>query len=1478
MKALTITSILTAACALAASSTIFAAPEAPARQNAAAPATAGIPKQDPQLIKGQLPNGLTYFIRPNAEPKGRFSIRLRFNTGSLNETEDIRGVSHFLEHMVFNGSRHFKRGEMIPAMQKEGLGLGGDANAYTSFDETVYTMDVPSMKESTVNLAFTIMRDFADGALLEESAINAERGIITSEYKARDSADYRAMVETLDILMDGTLVPQRFPIGTLEVIQNAPREKFVNYYQTHYVPSQMQLVIAGDITPEQGKAWVEKYFGSLKKDNYDFKRDSGAVKPSTQTTSHWICNREASNTNISITAVRPYEQKPDTIANRNRDIPRNMAYGMLNRRLEKMTKQEGCPFVSAGGDHSDMLKMGDVDGMMATADSKNWKAALSTVEQELRRAIEFGFTREELDEARRNTVAAAENAIKTWPTIKSDDLATAIVNTAADDKIFTTPEEDWNITKETIETLTPEQCQAALKEAWSNVNPKIIVTSNQPNPQGDKDVMSAYNASRQVKVEPYKTDAHKTFAYEFGAPGKVVAKTEIPDLGITQLTLSNGIRVNLKPTAFDKDAVKITFAVDGGTLTRPAQAAGLEMFAAAVMNGGGLTSHSADELAAALAGKNVDVEFSPSDNFFLFNGATNHKDMETQLQLQTAYLTQPGYRQDGATMLRRAIPLLFNKLKHESQGAIVMQMPAIIYKNNPRFTFPTEKQLTSYQVKDVQDWLTEPLKNNYLEVTVTGDFKPEEIIPMLERTVGAIPKRAAEPAKKDEQLRHPATVDFNFSKDLPYDSTIDKTLVCLLWKTPGGEDKKVARRLNMLKGVFYDRLFKGIREDMGETYSPSAMLQVNEIYPDSGYILALSSGVMRNKEAVRDAIAKIGLNLGKGDITQEELDRARNPMLNGMERALRDNGYWTNVLKDSQSRPDRIKNHRESIDDVKAITVEEINKLAKDIFGKGDHLNLNILPDKPAKEAPPAEKQADKSAQPAAAPTAAFFINAKTASPAKTAKTAQPATNYVIIISEQTATMPEWKAVADKLAEKHGGAIITVKDSIYARLDAIKKLAPRYLAVVARPEEIDRNLVNSLHRITRKLDDDPYGDCIWGIITGYGPEDAMRIASATEPLVIKNTMGTTNVDAARFQDSMCITDWQPFQYMEQHGYKKAEPMLYKEGLDMQGKGDEADMGVTPKLRQYWEKNNPQLMVSSSHATQFNLEMPFGKGIIVSGNNRFYMLNKKQFKEFVTFLAGAVFQGKEADLLAFIDRIKAPVIETTPVPAVWLAAGNCLLGDTKKTKNSMVVTALSRYGFNQVIGYTVPSWYGKGGWGTLSLFFSNHDASSLAEAWYLNNQFILDETITRYPKLMSVDFNGEGIQNMQNDPSFAKGISDAGYGTGKDQMGLIHDRDTVAFYGDPAWVARLDESHAKSPWNITWNEPSDAARGFTITANTDSKGRVGIWFPNRIKAKAATVTFGGKTVPAETLGVLTNDFLILRDLELKKGEQAVVEMK
>jgi zinc protease len=271
------------------------------------------------------------------------------------------------------------------------------------------------------------------------------------------------------------------------------------------------------------------------------------------------------------------------------------------------------------------------------------------------------------------------------------------------------------------------------------------------------------------------------------------------------------------------------------------------------------------------------------------------------------------------------------------------------------------------------------------------------------------------------------------------------------------------------------------------------------------------------------------------------------------------------------------------------------------------------------------------------------------------------------------------------------------------------------------------------------------------------------------------------------------------------------------------------------------------------------------------------MNQRQ--QFTSFLRGVLFNSDEKELAQFLTDIKAPTIAPDNTPKVWLASGNCLLGDVKKTNNSMAVTALSAYGCNQFAGYTVPSWYGNAGWGTLRLFFGNHDKSSLAEAWYLNNQLLLEETVRRFPNLMKVEFNSEEISTaLQNDRPFIEGIQQAGYGVGKDQIGLIHDRDTFAFYGDPAWIARLDESNTQSPWKLTWKSADNPTAGITIKATKDHTGPLAIWFPKRIKATQANVTINGKAEPIQNIGLLTNDFILIRELKLDEGETATISFK
>ncbi len=474
---------------------------------------------------------------------------------------------------------------------------------------------------------------------------------------------------------------------------------------------------------------------------------------------------------------------------------------------------------------------------------------------------------------------------------------------------------------------------------------------------------------------------------------------------------------------------------------------------------------------------------------------------------------------------------------------------------------------------------------------------------------------------------------------------------------------------------------------------------------------------------------------------------------------------------------------------------------------------------------------------------------------------------YAIACSAAVWEDSAWRGVIADLYAKHGnsGRFDAVRCAVLAESpengDAkaiasfLRKSGARYAAIVMKPEEIGYKTVSTLHRAARMVDDDPWGDCMWGIITGATAQDARRIAAASEPLIIKRLLSTTNVHHASFEHSYCITDWTNAPVREQTGGNEPHTIEWPE-----------DAGREQLFAEQLATQKPQLLVTSSHATQFNLEMPFGKGLIFPARGKFYPLTQGKMPGFAAPLRAAM-KGdhRPMDNLAALSLV--PAIEPDGEPRVWLAAGNCLIGNAQHSANSMVVTALSAYTCNQMVGYTVPSWYGKGGWGTLSLFMSNAQGTSLAEAWFLNNQFIIHETMALSPQLLAAEFNGEEmdspflqqmtltIQQQQLPVEEAQNI-----------IGLVHDRDVVAFYGDPAWHASIDNILSTRPLCIEWR----GEKSFTITASGNHKGRAAIWYPRAATGAGAT----GCDAPD---AVFTNDFILFPELELKEGETRTIHI-
>ncbi len=693
---------------------------------------------------GTLENGFRYIIYPNSEPPGRVSLRLHISSGSLMEADDQQGLSHFLEHMVFNGSKDFKSDELVPKMQRLGIGFGAHVNAYTSFDETVYMLDLPDLTDDTVNLGFTVMRDFGDGALLDADEIDKERGVILSEKVSRDTVGTRIMEQQFSKILPDSLLAKRFPIGTEEVIKTAPRERFTDLYSRFYVPARMTFVVVGDIDTAKMKERIEKTFSSMTNPASPGKnQDLGPIKQPEGIVASVFADKELTSTDVSLMLVRPFVAQPDTVKSRTEDMKLDIAHSILTRRFERLAKVEGSAIASGSVSKSDLfnyLELGSVD---VTATDDRWQEAIPVLEQEFRRAIQFGFTEAELSEAKSNLLNAYQQQVKQKTTRKSETIASALAKSSSESEVFSDPETDLEIATKALDTIDLKSVQDAFTAFWDVPGYHLILTTKSKPENAEKDLAALFQESRGNPVEPPVARKLEPFGYtDFGKPGTVTSRKEVKDLGITQLVLSNQIRVNLKPTDFEKGKIRLMGRIGSGKLTQPKDMPMLDAFATSIYDGGGLGKHSNDDLQEILAGKNVGTNFSIGDDAFILSGNTTPADFTTEVQIMCASIIDPGYREEALWQFKKAIPMIYQQLRHTPAGP-QQEMEAWLHGGDSRFAPATEEKLSSYTISDAKKWLTPELTKGYIELSIVGDFEIEKILPDLLATFGALPTRAS---------------------------------------------------------------------------------------------------------------------------------------------------------------------------------------------------------------------------------------------------------------------------------------------------------------------------------------------------------------------------------------------------------------------------------------------------------------------------------------------------------------------------------------------------------------------------------------------------------------------------------------------------------------------------------------------------------------------------------------------------------------
>ncbi|PHX85099.1 MAG: peptidase M16 [Opitutia bacterium] len=904
-------------------------------------------KPDPAVRYGTLPNGLRYALLRNAEPKNRASLHLQVAAGSFHETEAQRGVAHFLEHMAFNGSMKFPPGSLLEVLQRLGMGFGNDLNAFTSFDRTVYKLELPKTDPATLDQGLRVFTDYAGGLLLRNDEIDKERGIIISEKRDRDTIGFRTRVAAWEFNLPATLIPKRIPIGLTSVIEGAPRERFVEFYNTWYRPEKITVIAVGDFDVDAfEKQLVDAFSPFVARAPVRPEPDRGTVAATSGLRTYYHPEVEAPATAVAIMTLTPQGFEADTVANRLKDLPRTLANAIISRRLSTLAKKENAPFSSGSTSVDDNFDVFREAYIELTCKADQWSAALAVADQELRRALAHGFSVAELREVTATFINSVEQSVKAAATRRSGSLATALASAINGENVFTHPSVDLDLYRPALEKITPADCLAALRAAWASTGRIVSVTGNAKISVAEAPALlaAAYEKSAAVPVAAPAAEAEAVWAYtDFGAPGTITARTTVEDLGITLVTFANGVRVNLKPTPFEASRIILSARIGDGILTQPLTQPGLTTYANMTLNAGGLGRHSTDDLRRLLAGKTAGAALNVAGDALVVTGTTNPADLLLQLQLMAAKITDPGYRAEAARQAEKSLEQTYLQFARVPSGPLSLEFGRLLANGDVRFGLPPKAIMDQRTVAEVRTWLAPQLATGAIELAVVGDFKLEPTLAAIAQTFGALPTRSPKPdlaaQRKVTMPAEPLTKSYTVETDIP------KGLIGLYWPSTDAMDFKRTQRLSMLAKVLSDRLRVKVREELGGAYSPTAGSSLSDVYPGYGFFVAQVSVDPAKAQEIADVVVALAADLAEKGVTAEELERSKQPVLTSSRENIRTNGYWLGaVLSRAQEKPERLEWARTRIADIEAITAEELSALAKQYLPAARVSRVTVLP------------------------------------------------------------------------------------------------------------------------------------------------------------------------------------------------------------------------------------------------------------------------------------------------------------------------------------------------------------------------------------------------------------------------------------------------------------------------------------------------------------------------------------------------------
>ncbi len=903
---------------------------------------------DPDVRIGKLENGLVYYIRKNKKPENRIELRLAVNAGSMQETEGQRGLAHFTEHMCFNGTQHFPKNELVNYLQKTGVKFGADINAYTSFDETVYMLQLPADNKELVDQGFQVLEDWAHLVTFDDKEIDKERGVITEEWRLGLGADDRMRKKYFPVIFKNSRYAERLPIGDIDVIKTFKYDTIRQFYHDWYRPNLQAVIVVGDFDVNEMEQKIIAHFSSLKNPEQPKIKSNYEIPENKQPLVALVTDKEATATSLMIIYKHPH-QITLTRDEYREGLCGELYTAMLNERLREYQQQPQSPYIYAYNYYSGFLaRSADAYSIVGQLKENMIEPGLEQLLTENERVLRYGFFQGELDRMKEEFMTRYEKMANEYDKTESSRLAGLYVGNFLSSKPIPGARAEFQMVKAMLPTITINEINA-LSAKWVTKEDMLLVVTA-PDKESIKipteaRVMEIVEQVKSKNIEPYVdrfvAEPLVDITQLKGSP--VVSRKEDPDLGITEVKLKNGVTLVLKVTDFKNDEVLFSAVSPGGSSLYPDEDYMSAVFATQIISESGLGKFDQVALKKKLKGKTADLTPIIDDVKEGFSGKTNTKDMETLLQLTYLYFTSTNR---DSTAFQANLSRTRNQLKFASNSPMFAFMDTLIKTsscNDPRvIVIPKEKNLSSIKADRVYDIFRDRYSNaSDFTFFMVGNLNIDSVISLAEKYLGSLPSTGRVETFKDESAPFPAGA----TNVTIYKGKEPKSMVGIILQESFEWNDQNKLYLRMLREIISIKLIEVIRESMSGVYSPQVQMSM-EKFPKPEFSMMIMFGCSpKNTKKLTSAVFGILDQIRKKGPTEVDLQKVQELLLRERETDVKTNKWWISKLENVYFQGETLASNEAYKSAVSSVTIADLKQAANRFFHKDHYVRAVLMPE-----------------------------------------------------------------------------------------------------------------------------------------------------------------------------------------------------------------------------------------------------------------------------------------------------------------------------------------------------------------------------------------------------------------------------------------------------------------------------------------------------------------------------------------------------